>query len=109
MKVVLAFDLGEDFVGDLRATFPQIEFAPAYTVEEQLREVPDAEVQFGLITRDVFLKAKQLRWIHFIGAGFDYAVRDNPELVDRGMHLTPETPTYSMRGCGGLPADAGGV
>ena len=25
------------------------------------------------------------------------------------MHLTPETPTYSMRGCGGLPADAGGV
>ena len=29
--------------------------------------------------------------------------------VNRGMHLTPETPTYSMRGCGGLPADAGGV
>ena len=28
---------------------------------------------------------------------------------DRGMHFTPETPTYSMRGCGGLPADAGGV
>ena len=27
----------------------------------------------------------------------------------RGMHFTPETPTYSMRGCGGLPADAGGV
>ena len=23
--------------------------------------------------------------------------------------LYPETPTYSMRGCGGLPADAGGV
>ena len=31
------------------------------------------------------------------------------ELTNRGMHLTPETPTYSMRGCGGLPADAGGV
>ena len=31
------------------------------------------------------------------------------ELRVRGMHLTPETPTYSMRGCGGLPADAGGV
>ena len=27
----------------------------------------------------------------------------------RGMHFTPETPIYSMRGCGGLPADAGGV
>ena len=32
-----------------------------------------------------------------------------PYYADRGMHLTPETPTYSMRGCGGLPADAGGV
>ena len=32
-----------------------------------------------------------------------------PYFDDRGMHLTPETPTYSMRGCGGLPADAGGV
>ena len=32
-----------------------------------------------------------------------------PDSWYRGMHLTPETPTYSMRGCGGLPADAGGV
>ena len=38
------------------------------------------------------------------------AVHCNPgEYPDQGMHLTPETPTYSMRGCGGLPADAGGV
>ena len=40
------------------------------------------------------------------GLEFDYA---NEESFYRGMHLTPETPTYSMRGCGGLPADAGGV
>ena len=33
----------------------------------------------------------------------------SPVFLNRGMHLTPETPTYSMRGCGGLPADAGGV
>ena len=32
-----------------------------------------------------------------------------PDYPGRGMHFTPETPTYSMRGCGGLPADAGGV
>ena len=31
------------------------------------------------------------------------------DFINLGMHLTPETPTYSMRGCGGLPADAGGV
>ena len=96
MKVVLAFDLGEDFVRDLRTAFPQIEFAPAYTVEEQLREVPDAEVQFGLITREVFLKAKQLRWIHFIGAGFDYAVRDNPELVESDVVMTNAPKTHAI-------------
>ena len=31
------------------------------------------------------------------------------EFDDRGMHLTPEAPTYSMRAHGGLPAYAGGV
>ena len=30
-------------------------------------------------------------------------------LKNRGMHLTPEAPTYSMRAHGGLPAYAGGV
>ena len=31
------------------------------------------------------------------------------EYYYRGMHLTPEAPTYSMRAHGGLPAYAGGV
>ena len=41
-----------------------------------------------------------------IGVGFVFRLLES---AHRGMHLTPETPTYSMRGCGGLPADAGGV
>ena len=96
MKVLLAFDMGEDFVRDLSTTFPQVEFVPAYTVEEQLREVPDAEVQFGLITKDVLLEAKQLRWFHFIGAGFDYAVRDNPELVESDVVMTNAPGTHAI-------------
>ena len=36
-------------------------------------------------------------------------VKSDYSMGESGMHLTPETPTYSMRGCGGLPADAGGV
>ena len=31
------------------------------------------------------------------------------DIRNRGMHLTPEAPTYSMRAHGGLPAYAGGV
>ncbi len=37
----------------------------------------------------------------------EYELMDESEI--RGMHLTPEAPTYSMRAHGGLPAYAGGV
>ena len=71
MKVVLAYDLGEAFVDDLRSSFPDIDFHTAYTPEDQLQETPDAEVQFGLITREAFLQARNLKWFQFIGIGFD--------------------------------------
>ena len=57
-------------------------------------------------------KALKTCVVHLYGA-LDYDVfwvyNHEPKYINRGMHLTPETPTYSMRGCGGLPADAGGV
>ena len=39
----------------------------------------------------------------------DGTVAEAGVFSDRGMHLTPEAPTYSMRAHGGLPAYAGGV
>ena len=88
MKVVLAYDMGEEFVKDLRATFPKVDFRVAYTNKEQLREVPDAEVQFGEIARDVFLAAKRLRWFQYIGIGFDHIVESIPELVESDVVMT---------------------
>ena len=88
MKVVLAYDLGDEFVKDLRATFPKVDFRIAYSKEEQLREVPDAEVQFGEIDRDVFLAAKRLRWFQYIGIGFDHIVESIPELVKSDVVMT---------------------
>ena len=99
MKVVVAYDLGEEFVKELQATFPTVEFRPAYTTEEQLRVVADAEVQFGEMTRDVYLAAKRLRWFHFIGSGFDHIVGDSiPEMVESDVVLTnaPGTHTTPM-------------
>ena len=96
MKVVLAFDMGEDFVRDLRASFPQITFAPAYTVEEQLREIPDAEVQFGQLSGEAFQKAGKLRWFQFIGAGFDYILRESPELVESDVVMTNAPGTHAI-------------
>lgn len=94
MKVVLTVDLGDAFVQDLRTTFPDVDFQPAYTLEEELREVPDAEVQFGLISRGAFRAAKQLRWFHFVGIGFDVALKSSPELLESEVVMTNARETH---------------
>jgi phosphoglycerate dehydrogenase-like enzyme len=94
MKVVLAFDMGEEYVEELRSSFPEVDFRIAYAVEEQVREVVDAEVQFGLITRPVFLAAKKLKWFHFIGIGFDPVVREIPEFKEGGVAMTNARETH---------------
>lgn len=94
MKVVLDRDLGEDFVSDLRATFPSLDIRTAYTIEEQLRLAPETEVHFGEIAREVFLKSKKLRWFHFLGIGFDHIVKKIPELVDADVVMTNTRQTH---------------
>ena len=61
MKVVLTYDMGESFVEELRTAFPELDFCPAYGYgeAEQVQEVADAEVVFGLMKRPVFLAAPQ--------------------------------------------------
>ena len=88
MKVGIAFDFGAEFVEDMRASFPEVEFASALTDEEQLREVPDAEVQFGTISREAFAAGEKLKWFSFIGIGFDSVTRNVPEIVDSSVVMT---------------------
>ena len=88
MKIVIAQDLGEEFVDDLRASFPEVEFVTAYTDAELLREVPDAEVQFGTISRAAFAAGENLKWYSYIGIGFDNVTRSVPELVDSPVVMT---------------------
>jgi len=94
LKIVLAFDMGEEYVEELRQAFPGTEFCPAYTEEEQLAVVGDAEVQFGLITRPVFLAAKKLEWFHFVGIGFDPIVRAIPEFRAGEVIMTNARQTH---------------
>ena len=88
MKVLLDCDLGGGFFGELQAMFPSVDFRRAYTIEEQLQEVGDAEVQIGEITRDVYLAARKLRWFQFIGIGFDHIVRNIPEIIEDDVVIT---------------------
>ena len=88
MKVVLAYDLGKDYVSDLRSSFSDVDFVTAYTQEDQLKQTRDAEVQFGTISRDAFLDAKNLKWFQFIGIGFDGIVSSIPEIIESNVTMT---------------------
>ena len=91
MKIVLTptnWNTEKDpaFYDDLRSTFPNVTFTPATTVEEQKELIRDADAFYGSISRDVFLVAEKLRWIHVPGAGVDHI--DIPELMESDVILT---------------------
>ena len=94
MKVVLTYDMGESFVEELRTAFPELDFCPAYNESEQVREVADAEVVFGLMKRPVFLAAKELKWFHFVGIGFDPIVHEIPEFRTGAVVMTNARETH---------------
>ena len=87
MKVVLAGKLSDEYVADLRAAFPEVEFEPAATEEEEVVQIKDADVLCGTPSRRVFLAAEKLRWIHCPGTGID-KLAEVPELIDSDVVLT---------------------
>lgn len=94
MNVTLAFDFGPAFVDRLRSSYPSVTITPAYTAAEQLALAPEAELQLGQISRDVFLAARKLKWFHFIGIGFDSILRKVPEFADSGVVMTNARGTH---------------
>ncbi len=86
--------MGAAYVEELRAAFPEVDFCVAYTEREQVRAAVGAEVQFGLITRPVFLAAKKLKWFHFVGIGFDPIVRAMPEFKEGKVVMTNARETH---------------
>jgi phosphoglycerate dehydrogenase-like enzyme len=88
MKVVLTtVHLGEEFIPELRETFPGVTFTPALTPEDKLRETADADACLGWPGRDAYLAARKLRWIHNVGMGIDW-IREAPELVTADVVVT---------------------
>lgn len=90
MKVLMTNDhLGDGFVEQLRAEFPQADFLTAMGVEEQLREAADADVICGWPSSPAVVKAAtRLRWIHCPGTGIDKIMADLPSLADSDVVLT---------------------
>ena len=77
----------EPFLDELRARFPNAEFQPAFTAEEQKQHIRDADAFVGLPIREVFLAAERLRWIHNPATGIDFT-KSVPELIDSEVVLT---------------------
>ena len=77
----------EEFLNDLRAAFPDVTFETAGTVEEQKLRVRDADAYYGWPTREVFLEAQRLRWVHLPGTGMD-RMTEIPELIESDVALT---------------------
>ena len=87
MKIVVAGLLGDGFEESLREEFPGVEFAFVVSEEEQAREIKDADVYMGMPSREVFVAADHLRWLHCPGTGID-KYTEIPELVDSDVVLT---------------------
>jgi phosphoglycerate dehydrogenase-like enzyme len=65
-----------------------VDVVVAGTREAQIEAIEDADIAFGGVTEEVFLKARRLRWIQSVGAGVDRYL--TPAFVDSGVVLTSE-------------------
>jgi phosphoglycerate dehydrogenase-like enzyme len=87
MKVVVTSLFGDGFEQSLTSEFPGLEFVFVSSEEDQAREIKDADVLMGMPTRDVFLAADHLRWMHCPGTGIDQLSKI-PEIIDSDVVLT---------------------
>ena len=93
----------ESFVDQLSTEFPEVEFVDANNVEEQVLQIRDADVYHGWPTREVFVAAERLRWLHCPGTGVDQ-ITEIPELAESDVVLTnargPHAPSMADHALG---------
>src|SRR5207245_4635831 len=72
----------------LEAAGPGSRFVEAREAARQQAEIPDTDVLFGRVPNDIYVRAKQLRYYHSIGAGVDAIL--TPELVESDVIVASE-------------------
>lgn len=79
--------LPAEYVDQLRARFPDVQFVQAGTHDELADAIAGAEVAFSsLVREDVYARARKLRWIHSSAAGVGGTLF--PALVESDVVLT---------------------
>lgn len=87
MKVVVTGLFGDGFEESLKSEFQDVDFVFVTSEEDQAREIEDADAYMGMPSREVFLAADHLRWLHCPGTGID-KFTEIPEIVDSDVVLT---------------------
>lgn len=81
--------LGEAFIEQLRAEFPDVDFIAPETEREQIAHAADADLICGWPSSVAVIEAAaRLRWIHCPGTGIDKIMADLPALADSDVVLT---------------------
>ncbi len=87
MKLLVTVPWDAEEFRSVTSRFPHITFCSALTNAQAVAEIGDAEVVFGDFSREVFLAAKQLRWVQCHGAGVNKLV-GIPELMASDVQIT---------------------
>ncbi len=95
MKILIGANLMglEKAIPDLEKKYPGVEFVYAPQREDALRHIADADVYMGWISRDLFLAARQLKWIQSPSTGINLYL-DIAELVNSQVLLTSARGTH---------------
>ncbi len=87
MKLLITVPWDETQLLRVKQAFPSVEFTTELSEDRIQQAVEDAEVVFGDLTRNAFLKAKKVRWIQCHGAGVNKLVAI-PELIESNVSIT---------------------
>jgi len=83
----------ENAIPDLKEQYPEVEFVHCVNRADMPDLIADADVYMGWLNRDLFLAAKNLKWIQSPSSGINYYVAI-PELVESDVLLTSARGTH---------------
>jgi len=87
MKVMInSGELSPEQIRKIEELSDDIEVVFAKSQGDQLTEIADTDIIFGGISRELFLKASKLKWVHVPSAGVDGVIF--PELAESDVILT---------------------
>ena len=95
MKVLLPANMRDQYVEQIRTVSDEVEVIQRKSEEEVLEVMPEVEVVLGSLSREMFVRAEQLRWFQATSAGVDRYMY--PEFIESGIILTSSKGTVGVQ------------